>query len=333
MAEDGLIPENMRPTSSSNYVNPDAQVDEHGNRMKTMTDYEVLKEIGEGSFSVVYAAREKAGQKREAAIKTCFKKQIIKLGKVASVFREKRVLQTLSEAESCSPFIVQLMATFQDESHLYFVLSYAKYGDLLQVQMKQPGRKFTKEETKFYAAELWMALSDLAHIHGHDFVHLDVKLENILVKSDGHTMLSDFGCVKDLNEKDEKLDPRIRHSAIMPGTAQYVSPEILQRDPVTPSCDIWAFGVVIYQLLTGKHCFHDESEYLIFKRIQKLLYKFPDDFPEDAKDLVEKILVLQPTERLGAVENGGGEAVTKHSFFEGVDWDKLHETQPPITLE
>lgn len=58
----------------------------------------------------------------------------------------------------------------------------------------------SESQSKLQKVEILWEFS-LVHIHGHDFVHLDVKLENILVKSDGHTMLSDFGCVKDLNEK------------------------------------------------------------------------------------------------------------------------------------
>ncbi|KAK6048407.1 hypothetical protein COOONC_14088, partial [Cooperia oncophora] len=88
--------------------------------------FQVKREIGEGSFSVVYSATEKADLHREVAIKMCFKKQILKEKRVASVHREKYVLARLSDNEHQHPFIVGLYATFQDRDHLYFVLSYAK---------------------------------------------------------------------------------------------------------------------------------------------------------------------------------------------------------------
>ncbi|KAK6048331.1 hypothetical protein COOONC_14164, partial [Cooperia oncophora] len=88
---------------------------------------------------------------------------------------------------------------------------------------------------------------------------------------------------------------RVRRSSFV-GTAQYVSPEVLEGDPVSPATDLWAFGVVVYQFLTGKHAFHDASEYLMYKRIQKLLYSYPSDFPKDAKDLVDRLLIIKSFE-------------------------------------
>ncbi|PIO72290.1 hypothetical protein TELCIR_05785 [Teladorsagia circumcincta] len=113
------------------------------------------------------------------------------------------------------------------------------------------------------------------------------------------------------------------------GTAQYVSPEVLEGEPVSPATDLWAFGVVIYQFLTGKHAFHDESEYLMYKRIQKLLYTYPVDFPNIVKDLIDRLLVIKPENRLGAEKTGGPEAIRSHKFFDGVDWNDLINSEPP----
>ncbi|KHJ95730.1 kinase domain protein [Oesophagostomum dentatum] len=263
-------------------------------RMRCLSDYEIKREIGEGSFSIVYAAAEKADPHRDVAIKMCFKKQIIKEKRVASVHREKCVLARLSSQEHDHPFIVTLYATFQDRDHLYFVLSYAKYGDLLHIMFKRPEKRFNVEDSRFYAAEI---LSGLQHIHSLSYVHRDLKPENCLLGANGHVMISDFGSVKDLSVKEEKqfeekAGMRIRRCSFV-GTAQYVSPEVLEGAPVSPATDLWSFGVVIYQFLTGRHAFHDESEYLIYRRIQKLLYSYPPDFPKSAKDCVDRLLVLK----------------------------------------
>lgn len=299
-------------------------------RMKCISDYEVKREIGEGSFSVVYSATEKSEPHRDVAIKMCFKKQILKEKRVASVHREKYVLARLSSTEYQHPFIVTLYATFQDRDHLYFVLSYATHGDLLHIMLKKPEKCFSFEESRFYAAEV---LSALQHIHALSYVHRDVKPENILVTASGHVMISDFGSVKDLsapveNDPGNSTDKRSRRSSFV-GTAQYVSPEVLEGRPVSSATDLWAFGVVIFQFLTGKHAFHDESEYLIYKRIQKLLYSYPLDFPESAKDCIDSLLVLEPENRLGAAKAGGPEALRAHRFFEGIDWDNLANSEPP----
>ncbi|KAE9414696.1 hypothetical protein Angca_006635 [Angiostrongylus cantonensis] len=264
-----------------------------GIRMKCMADYEVKREIGEGSFSIVYSAVEKAEPHRQVAIKMCFKKQILKEKRVAAIHREKRVLAILSSAEFQHPFIVTLYATFQDMEYLYFVLSYAEYGDLLHIMLKRPEKRFSLDDSRFYAAEV---LSALQHIHSLSFVHRDVKPENLLVSASGHIMLSDFGSVKDLSRKEDfagESTAKSKRKSSFVGTAQYVSPEVLEGGLVSPATDLWALGVVIYQFLTGRHLFHDDSEYLIYKRIKKLLYSYPCDFPISAKDCVDSLLRIK----------------------------------------
>ncbi|KAK6745489.1 hypothetical protein RB195_011921 [Necator americanus] len=297
-------------------------------RSRCLADYEVKREIGQGSFSIVYAAVEKADPHRDVAIKMCFKKQILKEKRVASVHREKSVLARLSSQEHDHPFIVTLYATFQDWDHLYFVLSYAKYGDLLHIMLKRPEKRFTVDDSRFYAAEIF---SGLQHIHSLSYVHRDVKPENCLVAATGHVMISDFGSVKDLSVKEEKqfeekAGMRVRRSSFV-GTAQYVSPEVLEGAEVSAATDLWSLGVVIYQFITGKHAFHDESEYLIYRRIQKLLFSYPPDFPQSAKDCVDRLLVIKPEHRIRP------DALRDHDFFIGIDWGNLKNSKPPSIPE
>ncbi|VDL80234.1 unnamed protein product [Nippostrongylus brasiliensis] len=167
---------------------------------------------------------------------------------------------------------------------------------------KKPEKHFNLDDSRFYTAEV---LSALQHIHSLSYVHRDVKPENILVAATGHIMISDFGSVKDM------------------------SGAVLEGQPVSPATDLWALGVVIYQFLTGRHAFHDESEYLIYKRIQKLLFSYPPEFPETAKDLIDRLLVIKPEYRLGTTTTGGPEALRYHKFFEEIDWDNLALSKPP----
>ena len=84
------------------------------------------------------------------------------------------------------------------------------------------------------------------------------------------------------------------------GTPQYVSPEILTGRGSTFSSDLWAIGCILYQMLTGMPPFQSQSEYLIFQKIQKLEYSFHEGFDDKAKDLIRRLLVIEPSERLGA---------------------------------
>lgn len=119
-----------------------------------------------------------------------------------------------------------------------------------------------------------------------------------------------------------------KHRQTFCGTAEYVSPEILANIKPTRSSDLWALGCIVYQMLTGYHPFKAPSEYLLFQKILKREINFPSNFPLSAKDFVDKLLILNPKERLGYYNY---DEIRKHPFFSGIDFDKLHhETPPPI---
>ncbi|XP_029432241.1 3-phosphoinositide-dependent protein kinase 1 isoform X2 [Rhinatrema bivittatum] len=113
------------------------------------------------------------------------------------------------------------------------------------------------------------------------------------------------------------------------GTAQYVSPELLAEKSACKSSDLWALGCIIYQLVAGLPPFRAGNEYLIFQKIIKLEYDFPEKFFPKAKDLVIKLLVLDYTKRLGCEEMGGFEPLKAHPFFENITWENLHHQIPP----
>jgi 3-phosphoinositide dependent protein kinase-1 len=100
------------------------------------------------------------------------------------------------------------------------------------------------------------------------------------------------------------------------GTAEYVSPELLREKSACKASDLWALGCIIYQLLAGRPPFKAANEYLTFQKIMNLEYHFPDGFPDKARDLVERLLVLDPAHRLPV------EHIRNHQFFEGITWGK-----------
>ncbi|XP_075851092.1 3-phosphoinositide-dependent protein kinase 1 isoform X4 [Microcebus murinus] len=113
------------------------------------------------------------------------------------------------------------------------------------------------------------------------------------------------------------------------GTAQYVSPELLTEKSACKSSDLWALGCIIYQLVAGLPPFRAGNEYLIFQKIIKLEYDFPEKFFPKARDLVEKLLVLDATKRLGCEEMEGYAPLKAHPFFESITWENLHQQTPP----
>jgi len=94
------------------------------------------------------------------------------------------------------------------------------------------------------------------------------------------------------------------------GTEEYVSPEVLTKQAPTTACDLWSLGVIIYQMLTGKTPFKGKTTFFTFSNIVNGEFSFPPTFTEDASDLITRLLVLDPSKRLGAGEEGDGNDLT-----------------------
>eukprot|EP01135_Chromosphaera_perkinsii_P002866 Nk52_evm21s229 gene=Nk52_evmTU21s229 len=316
-------------------------------RKRRPEDFNFGEVIGEGSYAVVKLATErKTG--RVFAVKILDKRHVIKENKLKYVNIEKQVLSVLNN----HPFFVRLYYTFQDPSRLYFVLSYASNGELLDYIRKLSS--FDLQCTQFYVAEIVLALE---YLHSMEIIHRDLKPENILLNGQMHIQLTDFGTARmqglndespgkgnetarsaDDKDKERQGGPedsmpresRKRANSFV-GTAEYVSPELLTDKCASKSSDLWALGCIIYQLIAGKPPFRGANEYQTFQLIIKLELDFPKGFPEVAKDIIQKLLVLDPKERIGCEHRGGFAELKKHPFFKDITWDGLHlQTPPPL---
>jgi len=307
-----------------------------GPKKKAETDFLFGRVIGDGSFSTVYLARDRKSLK-EVAIKVCSKEQIIREKKQQAIMREKDVMNRITASWNPeAPFFVRLMASFQDSRSLYFVMTLGKRGDMFRFIKRMAAKEV--DVTQFYAAELVQALQ---HLHSLKIVHRDLKPENILLDAGMHILVTDFGSAKLLEEvaksseknggeEEEEEKPSGGRRSSFVGTAQYVSPEVLTGQPTSPASDLWALGCILYQMVTGMCPFVSQTEYLIFQKIQALDYTFPEGFDSRVKDLVCRLLVINPEERLGSLESRTGySSIKNHTFFEGVDFSSLHLSKPP----
>lgn len=284
---------------------------------KGVKDFHFGRTLGEGSYSTVIAATDRQNL-HEYAIKVLDKRHIIKEKKVKYVNIEKDTLNKLTE----HPGIVRLYYTFQDQQSLYFVLDLASGGELLGVLKRMT--TFDEECTRFYAAEI---LDTVDYMHAQGIIHRDLKPENVLLDDKMHVKITDFGTAKmlDAPQKDTNgirnagLDqpPDVtandRASSFV-GTAEYVSPELLNHKGACKASDLWALGCIIYQLLVGRPPFKAANEFLTFQKILALDYTFPPGFPDVARDLVERLLVPDPSRRLSIHH------IKNHQFFDGITW-------------
>lgn len=209
-------------------------------------------------------------------VKVCDKLFITRNKKQEYIKREKAALLKLHH----TPGIIRLIYSFQSHTHLFFVLTYASNGDLMSYI-----KYMNLESAKFYAAELLLAMEG---IHRKKIIHRDLKPQNCLLSSDMHLLVGDFGSVKFLgceSDDDERLaqteearQQQQRRTSFV-GTCLYVSPEILNNKPSQYSSDLFSYGCIIFQLLSGYPPFgtDNESEYRIFQQIKNIEYTFPSN--------------------------------------------------------
>ncbi|KAL5974516.1 hypothetical protein ACLOJK_031181 [Asimina triloba] len=290
----------------------------------TIQEFELGKIYGVGSYSKVVRAKKK-DTGNVYALKIMDKKFITKENKISYVKLERIVLDQLDH-----PGIIRLFFTFQDSYSLYMALESCEGGELFdqitRVNFEDPeilllvthcksfvslikfclsmwmqkGR-LPEPEARFYAAEV---IDVLEYIHGLGLIHRDIKPENLLLTADGHIKVADFGSVKPMKDSKITVLPAATNekACTFVGTAAYVPPEVLNSSPATfglfvsPShfCnrnDLWALGCTLYQMLSGTSPFKDASEWLIFQRIIARDLKFPDYFSDEARDLIDKLLV------------------------------------------
>lgn len=305
---------------------------------RSANDFMFGKLIGEGSFSVVYLAKD-VHTSKEWAVKVCEKRQIIRERKQEYVKREREALNRLSGL----PGFLNLFCTFQDSSKLYFVMTFAKNGTLLQLMERV--KQLDMDCVRFYSAQILHAIEQM---HANNIIHRDLKPENILLDDKFHIMIADFGSSRidgttndnvssdekeeSASESDEQSAPSQRKRRSFVGTAQYVSPEILKGKDSTKASDIWSFGCILYQMIAGFPPFQGPNDYLIFQKITKLELTFPNDFDHIAADLIVKLLVLNPQKRLGVKDKSPYDSIRNHKFLEGIDFLSIRKMSPPFLI-
>ncbi|XP_062617568.1 ribosomal protein S6 kinase alpha-5-like [Saccostrea cucullata] len=286
-----------------------------------MKDFELLKVLGTGAYGKVFLVRKTTGkdQGKLYAMKVLKKASIVQKTKTTEHTKtERQVLEAIRQA----PFLVSLHYAFQTEAKLHLILDYVNGGELF-THLNQH-EQFTEDQVRVYIGEIVLALENL---HKLGIIYRDIKLENILLDSEGHVVLTDFGLSKEFLPSDKN------HRAYsFCGTIEYMAPEVVEGGSSGHdfAVDWWSLGVLTYELLTGASPFtvdgerNTQSE--ISKRILRAQPPMPREFSPEVKDFIHKLLTKNPEKRLGAKS---ANEVKNHKFFKDLNWKQLAERKVP----
>jgi len=269
----------------------------------TFNDFDLRSTVGTGTFGRVRVVKLKGNSDRSPmALKILKKSEVIRLKQVEHVKAEKQILTMIEH-----PFIVNLISTFQDEKRLFMLMEYVNGGELFSY-LRREGR-LPNDSAKFYAAEIIMAFQ---YLHGQNIVYRDLKPENLLIDSQGHVKITDFGFAKVVEDRTWTLC----------GTPEYLAPEIIQSKGHGKSVDWWALGILIFEMLAGYPPFYDENPFGIYQKVLAGRVDFPRHIDVKAKDLIKRLLTHDRTKRYGCLKNGA-EDIKKHKWYKGTDWDQV----------
>uniref|UniRef100_A0A8C1HDX2 Ribosomal protein S6 kinase n=1 Tax=Cyprinus carpio carpio TaxID=630221 RepID=A0A8C1HDX2_CYPCA len=287
-------------------------------------NFELLKVLGTGAYGKVFLVRKVSGHDsgKLYAMKVLKKATIVQKAKTAEHTRtERQVLEHIRQ----SPFLVTLHYAFQTDTKLHLILDYVNGGELFTHLVQRV--RFKEQEVTLYSGEIVLALE---HLHKLGIVYRDLKLENILLDSNGHIVLTDFGLSKECHE--------VERAYSICGTIEYMAPEIVAggESGHDKAVDWWSMGVLMYELLTGGSPFTvdgDENSHSdIAERIMKKDPPFPKDLGPLAKDIIQRLLIKDPKKRLGSGPLGA-QNVKSHPFYQKMNWEDLAAKKVPAPFK
>jgi len=271
-----------------------------------LEDLEFIGVLGVGGFGRVELCRNKLKPEQTFALKCMKKVHILETKQEAHIFSEKLIMR-----DADHPFIVQLFKTFRDDRYVYMLLE-ACLGGELWAKLRDEG-SFDEERTKFYSACVIEAV-DYLHVRG--IIYRDLKPENVLLDSRGYVKLVDFGFAKKINHGHKTFT--------FCGTPEYVAPEVVLNKGHDFAVDYWAFGILMFEMLTGNPPFTSSDPMRTYRLILKGIdaIDFPWKVKKPAQNLIRRLCRTNPSERIGNLRGGINE-IKNHRWFSGFDWDSL----------
>ncbi|MFQ6652490.1 hypothetical protein Gotur_024327 [Gossypium turneri] len=280
--------------------------------------YEIGKLLGCGAFAKVYHARNvRTGQ--SVAIKAVSKQKVVKGGFMEQVKREIAIMRRLRH-----PNIVKLIEVLATKAKVYFVMEFAKGGELFT---RIARGRFSEDLSRRYFQQL---ISTVRFCHSRGVFHRDLKPENLLLDENWNLKVTDFG----LSAVKEQIRPDgLLHTLC--GTPAYVAPEVLAKKGYDGAkVDVWSCGIILYVLHAGYLPFNDPNLMVMYHRIYKGEFRFPKWTSPDLRRFICRLLDPNPETRI-TVDEIMNDPWFKKGYkeikFHGEDIEYKEETQGPGT--
>jgi len=279
---------------------------EMDSQVQTVTeeDFEFLHVVGKGAFGKVVLVKKKEGTNANQAfaMKILNKHGIARRGQIEHAKIEFRIFCAIRH-----PFICRLRYAFQNEETLFLVTDYYCGGSLFY-HLRKAG-KFSEVVVCFYMSEVLLAVE---HLHSHQIIYRDLKLENVIMDKEGHLAITDFGLSK----------MHCDSAKTFCGTAEYMAPELVRGLEYGIGVDWWSFGIMLYELAVGKTPFLDKNRKCMFQKILKASPEFPRFCTSPLCSAIREFLTIEPAQRLG-VRKSGSEEIKKTRFFRSMNFRHL----------
>ncbi|KAK3995936.1 kinase-like domain-containing protein [Cladorrhinum sp. PSN332] len=258
--------------------------------------FEIGRPLGKGKFGRVYLAKERSSN-FICALKVLYKSELQHgTGVEKQVRREIEIQSNLRH-----PNILKLYGHFHDSKRIFLILEFAGKGELYKHLQRE--HRFPEWKAAQYIAQM---ASALRYLHRKHVIHRDIKPENILMGIHGEIKISDFGW--------SVHAPNNRRKTLC-GTLDYLPPEMVKSGSkdnwYTEKVDLWSLGVLTYEFLVGEAPFED-TPIMTQRRIERADMTIPEWVSKEAKDLIKKLLVLDPEKRLSLEEVQTHPWIIKH---------------------
>ncbi|KAJ3392903.1 hypothetical protein HDU92_008125 [Lobulomyces angularis] len=241
----------------------------------TINDFIVNSELGRGAFGIVYSAIRKSDG-RKVAIKKIDKEKMRRNNVLNRVLSEIKIHSSLSH-----PSIIRLLAVFTNEQYIFMVMEIGTIDLYRYIDENGP---ITEKQLRPLLKDL---IDGLLYLHSKNIIHRDLKLSNLLLTKN-HLKIADFGLAVKLSQQEQKT---------LCGTPNYISPEIVKRQPYGLASDAWSLGCMIVTLLTGSPPFECDEVKNTLQNVANHHYICPASFSREITDLINALLQKDPVKR------------------------------------